>query len=106
MDADFFTGLLFLALVKATPLALGAMCGLLCERSGVINIGIEGMMLVGAMAGFLGSVFFDDLTGGTMPQTISLLVGLAVAMLAGALISLYMPGFLFDSRLTRSSVGR
>jgi len=88
MDSVFFIGLLSLALVKATPLALGAMCGLMCERSGVINIGIEGMMLMGAMMSFLGSVLFNDLTGGELPQLISLLVGLLVAMLSAGLIAL------------------
>src|SRR3970040_983265 len=88
MDDVFFVGLLSLALVKATPLALGAMCGLMCERSGVINIGIEGMMLIGAMMSFLGSVLFNDLTGGEVPQAISLLVGMRVAMLSAGLIAL------------------
>jgi simple sugar transport system permease protein len=88
MDVDFFVALIALALVKATPLVLGAMCGLMCERSGVINIGIEGMMLVGAMTSFLGSVFFNELTGGTVPKIVSLLAGLLVAMIAGGLISL------------------
>ncbi len=88
MDSGFFIGLLSLALVKATPLALGAMCGLMCERSGIINIGIEGMMLMGAMMSFLGSVLFNDLTGGELPQLISLLVGLLVAMLSAGLIAL------------------
>lgn len=88
MDDVFFVGLLSLALVKATPLALGAMCGLMCERSGIINIGIEGMMLMGAMMSFLGSVLFNDLTGGELPKLISLLVGLLVAMLSAGLIAL------------------
>lgn len=88
MDIDFFVGLLALALIKATPLAFGAMCGLMCERSGIINIGIEGMMLVGAMMSFLGSVLFHDLTGGTLPVDLCLFVGLLVGMLSAGLISL------------------
>ena len=87
MDADFFVGLLSLALVKATPIALGAMCGLMCERSGIINIGIEGMMLVGAMMSFLGSVFFHDLTNQALPVNVSLFVGLLIAMLCAGLIA-------------------
>ena len=44
-------GLIKTSLIKAVPLTLGALSGILCERSGVVNIGIEGMMLVGAFVG-------------------------------------------------------
>ena len=88
MDSVFFGGLFFLALVKATPIAFGAMAGLMSERSGVINIAIEGMMLTGAMMAFLGSVLFNDLTGGTLPKIYSLLAGLIVAMISSALVAL------------------
>ena len=40
------------SLRTATPIAIGAMAGIWCERSGVINIAIEGMMLFGAAIGF------------------------------------------------------
>ena len=46
-------GLLQQTIFLATPLILGAMAGVLCERSGVINVAIEGQMLVGAFAGAL-----------------------------------------------------
>lgn len=53
-----FFGMLQRTLVRAAPLTLGAMSGVLCERSGVINIAIEGMMLTAAFVGAIaGSAF-------------------------------------------------
>ena len=47
--------------LRATiPLVLGALSGILCERSGIINIGIEGMMLAGAFAGFVAKSSTND----------------------------------------------
>ena len=61
----------------ATPLIFGAMGGILSERSGVINIGLEGMMLIGAFFGIFGS----DLVG-------SWVGGIAIALAAGAVMGL------------------
>lgn len=70
-------GLLNTTLSKAVPLTLGALSGVLCERSGVVNIAIEGMMLMGAMVGALvGSV------------TDSLWLGLLAAVASGAALGL------------------
>ena len=41
----------------AAPIALAAYCGLMCERAAVINIGIEGMMLMGAMVAYAANLF-------------------------------------------------
>ena len=48
-------GLLQNTILLATPLVLGALAGILCERTGVINVAIEGQFLAGAFAGALGA---------------------------------------------------
>jgi len=70
------TGMLVSSIVRATPIAFAALSGLYSERSGVINIGIEGMMLVGAFT----SVFFASVT---QNQFIGLLAGMLFGMLMG-----------------------
>jgi simple sugar transport system permease protein len=59
-------GMVQSTLRAATPLTLGAMCGLLCERSGIINIAIEGMMLFGAFAGVAFAALFGNLWMGLL----------------------------------------
>ena len=71
------TGLLNTALSMSVPITLGAFSGVLCERAGVVNIAIEGMMLAAAMVGAL----VGSISG-------SLWVGLFSAVLTGALLGL------------------
>ncbi len=77
-----FTGLLQGALLLSIPIIFGAMSGVICERSGVINIAIEGQLLAGAFtAGVVASI------------TSQTTWGLLAAPLAGALISLILATF-------------
>ncbi len=68
-------GLIRSALVKAVPLTLGALSGVLCERSGVVNIAIEGMMLTGAF------------TGALVGSLTNIWIGLLAAVLSGGLLA-------------------
>ncbi len=46
-----FTGMLAVMVIRAVPITIGALAGILCERAGIVNIAIEGMMVGGAFAG-------------------------------------------------------
>ena len=70
------TGMLSSSFVRATPIALAALCGVISERSAVINIGIEGIMLMAAQAAVVAATV-----------THNLYVGLFAAMLVGALVA-------------------
>ena len=80
-----------ISLALATPIALGALCGIMNERSGVVNIGIEGMMLASAFVGFFAAAIVSEkLAGQPWPifgATPALLVGVAVAVATGMLVS-------------------
>ncbi|MCB5160588.1 ABC transporter permease [Marinomonas algarum] len=53
MDSDLIIQILFAAIKTGTPLLFIALGELICEKSGVLNLGQEGMMLMGAVVGFL-----------------------------------------------------
>jgi ABC-type uncharacterized transport system permease subunit len=75
----FVASLVALTLVKATPIAYAALGGVVSERSGVVNIGLEGMMIAGAFTAALVS----GLTGS--PEA-GILAGIAAGALFGALL--------------------
>jgi general nucleoside transport system permease protein len=86
-NAVVWSALIASMLVYATPLTFAAMGGLYSERSGVVNIGLEGMMLTGCFFGIWGA----DRTG-------NWILGLLIAMAAGGLLALLYAFFAINLR--------
>ncbi len=74
---DIFQSILLTIATAATPLLIAAIGELVVERSGVLNLGVEGMMVIGAVVGFAVSL-----------QTGSPWLGVLAAIIASALFSL------------------
>jgi simple sugar transport system permease protein len=87
LNAVFNPSLIAQTFAFGTPLVFGAIAGMFSERSGVVNIGLEGMMLMGAFWGVYGA---DK--GGTW------VMGLVVGMAAGGLLALVYAYFAIHLR--------
>lgn len=82
------------ALALAVPVVLGAIAGVMGERVGVVNIAIEGQLLMGAFA----AAVVGTITG-------SLLLGIACAMIAGALVAMVLASFAIKYLVDQIIVG-
>ena len=77
MDIDLISNIIFATIRTGTPLLIVALGELVCEKSGVLNLGQEGMMLIGAVVGFIAGFHSGSVT-----------VGFLCAMAAGLCMSL------------------
>ena len=75
----------YLIVQYAVPIAYGALCGLLCERAGVVNVGIEGMILTSAFVAFLTGAYLHPVVGAPFAAIIAIVVAIIAAMLLSTL---------------------
>jgi simple sugar transport system permease protein len=96
-------GILQVTVVKALPITFGALSGILCERAGVVNIAIEGMLLAGAFTGaVVGSVSGNIIVGAAAAGFVGAALGTLLAVLtiryrmdqivAGTVINIFAAG--------------
>lgn len=86
---DCVVGTLAQTLRVATPIAFAAFCGVLCERAGIVDIGIEGKMLMAAMVGYAVNLFafqaLKDTLGaesaGNLSRWLAVLAGILAALI-------------------------
>jgi len=114
---ELFSRMITLTLQLSVPLVLGAMCGTIAERGGIILLGVEGLMLLGAFTGVLGShlsgnayvgLLFSIVGGGIFGYLYTLfclklkahqsVVGVGVNMFASGITAVLLKGFLEQGR--------
>jgi ABC-type uncharacterized transport system permease subunit len=101
-DKSFnLVGMLQSTLLLAVPITFGALSGVLCERSAVINVGIEGMLLAGAFVGTVvasiaGGASGVHILGGTPGEWLGLVAGAVVGALLAALLAVLSIRYLVD----------
>ena len=83
MDYDLFVNILHATIRTGTPLLLVALGEMVCEKSGVLNLGQEGMMLMGAVVGFIAVFHFDMIAVGFVSAAI---VGMLMSMLFASIV--------------------
>ncbi|HEV8352901.1 MAG TPA: ABC transporter permease [bacterium] len=91
------------AIRAGTPLLIAAVGEVFAERAGVLNLGVEGMMLVGALAGFLSSFFIPDLTAALIAAMV--FGGLAAAIHAYLTVTLRSEQVVSGLAITLLGVG-
>jgi len=89
-------------IAASTPLLLAAAGELVAERAGVLNLGLEGMMIMGAACGFAGAYFTNYYTGSF---TGSVLVGALCGMVAGALMAVLFAGLTIGLAVNQVAAG-
>jgi ABC-type uncharacterized transport system permease subunit len=90
LTLSFLIALLNSGIRLAVPVFLGALGEIITERGGVLNLGLEGVMLVGALAGFMGTFYVESLPSGDALPGLAPWVGIGAGILAGMAMGLIM----------------
>ncbi|MEA4999690.1 MAG: ABC transporter permease [Candidatus Limiplasma sp.] len=85
-----FADILSATILFAVPLLLVAMGGMSSERSGIINIALEGIMIIGALCGCLFLRYTDDMGFGANAPQLYMLLAILIAGIAGLLFSMLL----------------
>lgn len=102
----FLSTLFVFSVVNGTPLLYGTLGEILTEKSGNLNLGVEGIMFMGGAAGLCGAFYYEKMVGvGMASPVVALLVALLFAFLAGALASLLFSFITITLRANQNVTG-
>lgn len=85
---SYIVSLIFSAILNGTPLLFGTIGEVLTEKSGNLNLGVEGMMYMGGSIGLAGAFYYEKAAGINASGPLAIIIAIACSFLAGALAAL------------------
>ena len=101
----FLSTLFVFSVVNGTPLLYGTLGEILTEKSGNMNLGVEGILFMGGAAGLGGAFYYEKLAGANASPFVALLLAVFFAFLAGALASLLFSFITITLRANQNVTG-
>ena len=105
MNGFNFIGLIKAAVLNGTPLLFGTSGEILTEKSGNLNLGVEGLMYMGGAFGLMGAFYYDQAAGANASGTVAVLISLVCAFLAGVFGSLIFSFLTITLRANQNVTG-
>ena len=102
---NLFIALLVAAITYGTPLLFGTLGEVLTEKSGSLNLGVEGIMFMGGAIGLGGVFYYEKAAGAGASGPLAVGIGILCAFLAGALASLIFSFLTITLRANQNVTG-
>ncbi len=102
---EFIVALVYAAVLNGAPLMYGTSGEILTERSGNLNLGVEGLMFMGGAFGLLGAYTYDTMAGEAASSALALLIALVSAFIAGMFGSLVFSFLTITLRANQNVTG-
>lgn len=99
----FLLNLITAAVLYGTPLLYGTSGEILTEKSGNLNLGVEGMMFMGGALGLGAAFYYEKLAGAAVSAPLAVVIAIAASFLAGALAALLFSFLTITLGPTRTS---
>ena len=102
---SLFLALIIAAITYGTPLLFGTLGEILTEKSGNLNLGVEGIMFMGGALGLGGVFYYEKAAGAGANGLLAVGIGIFCALLAGALASLIFSFLTITLRANQNVTG-
>lgn len=105
VNGSFLILLLMAAILNGTPLLFGTVGEILTEKSGNMNLGVEGMMFVGGALGLGGAFYYEKLAGAGANGIVAVIIAILFAFLGGAVCALIFSFITITLRANQNVTG-